>query len=116
LCRSKTPHLAQACGTIDQLLRRELDEGESAYLDVLSDLVQHFEQDHHPLPKVSPAGMLRYLLREHEVSQAQLARAVGIARSVISEVLSESRELSKANIKSLANYFGASPSAFLPGD
>ena len=109
-------HLAQASGTIDLLLRRELDDGEAAYLDVLSDLVQHYEQDHHPLPKVSTAGMLRYLLRENEVSQAQLARDVRIPPSVISEVLSGSRELSKANIKTLANHFGVSPSAFLPGD
>ena len=109
-------YLAQAFGTIDRLLRRELDEGESAFFDVPADLVQSYEQDHHPLPKVSTAGMLHYLLQENELSQTQLARAVGIPPSLISEVLSGSRELSKATIKTLAYQFGVSPSVFLPGD
>ena len=109
-------HLAQACAAIDGLLRRNLDEGESAYLDVLSDLVHRYEQEHHPLPSVSPAGMLRYLLQENDVSQAQLARAAGIPTSVIADVLLGTRKLSKTNIKVLANYFGVSPTVFLRQD
>jgi hypothetical protein len=37
-------HPAQAHATIDGLLRRDLDEGEAAYLDVLTDLVDVYEE------------------------------------------------------------------------
>jgi HTH-type transcriptional regulator/antitoxin HigA len=109
-------HLQQASAFIDTLLTRELDEGEAAYLDVISDLVCRYEDEHHPLPTVSQAAMLRYLLEEKGVSQAHVAREAGISASVISEALSGARELSKTSIRGLAKFFGVSPSLFLVRD
>ena len=50
---------------IDGLLEHELDDGEQTYLDVLTDLVEDFEEKHLPIPDVSEAEVLRELLRSH---------------------------------------------------
>jgi HTH-type transcriptional regulator / antitoxin HigA len=47
---------------IDELLRRELDQGELTYLDALSDLVILYEREHHRVPPLTPHELLAYLL------------------------------------------------------
>jgi len=106
--------LDRAIAMIDSLLDRpQLDRDEDDYLDVLSDLVEKYESDRHPLPPVSDAEMLRFLMTDAQgVTQARLAADTGIPESTISEVLSGKRRLSRRNIGILARYFHVSPSAF----
>jgi antitoxin component HigA of HigAB toxin-antitoxin module len=47
------------------------------------------------------------------LSQAELAKSVGMPSSVVSEVLAGKRALSKANITKLADYFGVKVDVFL---
>ena len=55
--------LAQAIGVIDRLIiRGDLDSGEQDYLDVLTDLVEKYEAEEHPMPPVSDAAMLCHLI------------------------------------------------------
>ena len=44
------------------LIDRDLDQAERDYLDVLSDLVEKYEQENHPIVPASDAAMIRYLL------------------------------------------------------
>src|SRR5688500_8447407 len=81
-------HLDEAHKVMDRLLAKgELDDGEEIYLDALSDLVGVYEDEHHAIEPASDADMLRHLLEAKGVTQAQLSREAGIARSTISEVL-----------------------------
>ena len=59
-------HLGEAQRVIDELLQTELDAGGEAYLDVLSDLVGRYEDEHHPVPDTSPAEVLTLLLESLE--------------------------------------------------
>ncbi|HKI18800.1 MAG TPA: hypothetical protein VKA15_13020 [Isosphaeraceae bacterium] len=73
---------------IDNLLdQKERSQDEEDYLDVLSDLVEKYEDEHEPLPPVSGAEMLRFLIESQETSQAKLSSDTGIAESTISEIL-----------------------------
>jgi HTH-type transcriptional regulator / antitoxin HigA len=107
-------HLTEAQMVIDRLLEKRLDKGEQAYLDVLTDLIEAYEEKHVPIPDVSEADVLRELMRSHDLSQPKLAQAVGIAQSTISAVLSSNRTLTKAQVVKLASFFNVSPAAFLP--
>lgn len=107
-------HLAEASEVLDGLLRQDLDDGGRAYLDVLTDLVESFEEEHVPIPDASEADVLRALMRANGLSQPRLAREVGIAQSTLSAVLGGSRSLTKAQVIKLARRFGVSPAAFLP--
>jgi HTH-type transcriptional regulator/antitoxin HigA len=48
------------------------------------------------------------------VTQMELSRATGIARSRISELLASKRKLNRHQIVKLAAYFHVSPAVFLP--
>jgi HTH-type transcriptional regulator/antitoxin HigA len=99
-------HLAAAQAVIDHLLARErLDDGADLYLDALSDLVASYEDAHHAVEPASDADMLRHLLEAKGISQAQLSKDTGLAKSSISEVLAGKKPFSRQMIRKLADYF-----------
>ena len=99
-------HLEAAQEVLDRLLaKRDLDDGEEMYLDALSDLVASYEDEHHAIAPASDADMLRHLMEARGVTQTQVSRATGIAKSTISEVLAGRRPFSRQMIRKLADYF-----------
>src|SRR3954453_23552407 len=74
-------HLASAHEEIDRLLREDLDEGARAYLDVLTDMVEAYEDEHHPIPDASEADVLRMLMGSNGLTQSGLEKEVGISQS-----------------------------------
>lgn len=107
-------HLAKASAVLDQLLQEDLDRGQQDYLEVLTDLVEKYEEEHVPIPDASESDVLRELMRSHGLSQNALNARTGIAQSTISAVLNGERSLTKEQVITLAGFFGVSPSAFLP--
>jgi HTH-type transcriptional regulator/antitoxin HigA len=107
-------HLDAAQKMIDRLLQQDLDEGAQQYLDVLTDLVEDYEEQHIPMSDASEADVLRELMRSSGLSQPKLAKAVGIAQSTLSAVLNGSRSLTKNQVVKLSRFFNVSPAAFLP--
>jgi HTH-type transcriptional regulator/antitoxin HigA len=106
--------LEAATAMIDELLGLpELTSEEDDYLDVLGDLVEKYEEQAHPIPDAPAGDVLRYLMECRSLSQAELAKSVGMPSSVVSEVLAGKRALSKANITKLADYFGVKVDVFL---
>lgn len=105
--------LDRAIAMIDSLLgQRPLSQDEQDYFDVLSDLVEQYEDEHHPMPALSDAAMLRQLIEAKGVKQIEVARASRIANSTISSVLNGSRTLNRRHIRALADYFSVDPSVF----
>jgi HTH-type transcriptional regulator/antitoxin HigA len=107
-------HLAEAQEVIDCLLGRNLDDGEQQYLDVLTDLVEAYEDEHHTIPDAPEADVLRLLMEANNLTQAKLAKVAGMAQSTISAVLNGNRSLTKDQVVKLAKVFGVSPTVFLP--
>ena len=105
--------LTTAIAMIDSLISRgDLDSGSQDYLDVLTDIVEKYEADEHPMPSASDADMLRLLLDDREMTQAAFAKAIQVADSVISEILSGKRELTRKQVVATAKYFGVTVTAF----
>jgi HTH-type transcriptional regulator / antitoxin HigA len=109
--------LDQAIAVVDGLLGRKepLLPEEEDYLEVVSDLIERYEEEHESIPDASGADMLRFLIEQRAVSQQQVAREAGVANSTISAVLNGQRELTLRHIEKLAAYFGTEPAVFLPG-
>jgi len=105
--------LDQATVVMNSLLDRDRDPAEDDYLDVLSDLVERYEDKHYPIEDVSENEMVEFLIEQKGVTQAEAARGAGIAESTISEVLSGKRRLTRKQIEKLAAYFHVSPAVFL---
>lgn len=99
---------------VDGLMRRpRLSRAESELLEVLATLVEQYESKDYPTPTSTPHQMLAHLIEAKGVSQAELARETDIPRSTISAVLAGRRQISKANVTKLADYFGVSPTVLL---
>jgi len=99
-------HLSAAQDVIDRLLAAgDLDDGGALYLDALSDLVAAYEDAHHPIPTASDAELLRHLMEAKAVSQGEIHRQTGLAKSSISEVLAGKKPFSRQMMRKLAAYF-----------
>jgi HTH-type transcriptional regulator/antitoxin HigA len=108
-------HLAEALDVLDRLVAQDLDAGAREYVDVLTDLVEAYEDEYVAIPDASEADVLRELMRSNGLTQAALQRKTGISQSTISAVLNGNRSLTKDQVVALAGFFHVSPSAFLPG-
>jgi HTH-type transcriptional regulator/antitoxin HigA len=105
--------LDEAIQVLDSLIDQdELTPPEDDYLDVLSDLVEAYEDVHYPIGPVSDADMLRSFLDSHRVKQSAVAKGAGITESTISEVLSGKRKLNRKQIGKLARFFHVDPGVF----
>ena len=99
-------HREEAQEVMGRLLAKgQLDEGEQMYLDALSDLVAAYEDEHYAIEPASDADMLRHFMEARGVSQVQLHRDTGIAKSTICEVLAGKKPFSRQMIRKLADYF-----------
>jgi HTH-type transcriptional regulator/antitoxin HigA len=81
------------------------------YLDTLGTLIHAYEEAHYPMPPVTGAEILRYLMEEHDLRQTDLPE-VG-SQGVVSEILNGKRELNLRQIRELARRFHVSPAVFI---
>jgi HTH-type transcriptional regulator/antitoxin HigA len=106
-----------AVAVLDTLAVRpegSLDPGEQDYLDTLTMLVEAYDQEHYDIDTEhgDPLAMLKYLMQESGMTQADLGRLLG-NRALASLILNGHRQLSKSHIRKLADYFKVSPALFL---
>jgi HTH-type transcriptional regulator / antitoxin HigA len=106
--------LDRAIAMIDTLLDQDKRTGdEEDYLDVLSDLVEKYEDEHDPMPPISGAEMLRFLIESQATRQTEVATETGIAESTMSEILAGKREMNRKHIEALARHFHVNPTVFM---
>ena len=109
--------LNRAIENVNELVDRgfeNLTHGEEAYLDVLSDLVEKYENTHHPIPDASPVEMLKFFIEDRNTNQRAVALGSGIAVSTMSEILAGRRRMNLEHIQKLAGFFKIDPGVFLP--
>jgi HTH-type transcriptional regulator/antitoxin HigA len=82
-------------------------------IELLTLLIERYEEEHYAIPQASPADVLRFLLQRHGLKQRDLAAELG-GESVVSEVLSGKRKLNATHIEHLSNRFHVSPAVFFP--
>src|SRR5207253_11506057 len=94
-----------------------LHAGEQDYLDTLTMLVEAYDQEHHGMDSAQgdPLTMLKYLMQESGMTQADLGRLLG-NRALASLILNGRRQLSKSHIRKLAGHFKVSPALFLQAE
>lgn len=82
------------------------------FIDTLSVLIEAYDEEHHEIPDLSGAEMLRFLMEQHGLSQSDLPE-IG-SQGVVSEVLRGRRELNVRQVAGLSKRFHLSPEAFFP--
>ena len=81
-------------------------------LELLGQLIEDYESQHYALPNVGPAQVLRFLMEQHDLKQADLASELG-TQSVVSDILSGRRQINARQAKALAQRFGVSAAVFI---
>ena len=91
----------------------EMTDDQADYLDVLTDIIQKYESQHHPVNgRATPLSSLKNMLEERGMNASDLGRLVG-NRALGSAILRGERELSKSHIRILADYFKVSTDLFI---
>lgn len=81
-------------------------------LDIVTSFVHDYEERNVEIPDASPSVVLRFLMEQHDLRQADLAQDFG-SQSNVSEVLSGKREINARQARSLAKRFSVSPAVFI---
>jgi len=98
---------------VEELLQQDgsLTSAQGELLELLTVLIEDFEEKNYSLPKASPLAMITFLMDQHGLKQIDLSDVFG-TRSITSEVLSGKRELNKEHIRRLSERFHVSPELF----
>jgi HTH-type transcriptional regulator / antitoxin HigA len=91
--------------------RGKLSAAEEKYAELLTVLIEAYEEEHYAVRAASPVEVLEELLEANNLKQKDLAPLLG-SESVVSEVLSGKRELNKQHIARLSERFKVSPAVF----
>ena len=89
-----------------------LSAEELALLELMSVLVERFEEEHYPIPDAPPHRILQHLIESRNIKQADLVPILG-GRGRVSELVNGKRAISKAQAKALADFFHVSAELFL---
>ena len=115
LLRSALPHVIhteEENQRLEELLRKKNRSPEEKRLaELLTLLIEEFEQKEYGPPHAGPVDILRHLMDANGLRQVDLVDVFGTA-SVISEVLKGRRGLSKGHIARLGERFHVSPAVF----
>jgi len=80
----------------------------------LGELVGDYDQAHYAFPEVTGMDALRFLMDQHQLTQAQVPE-IG-SQGVVSEVLNGRRELNVRQMRALSARFGVPAAVFFPAE
>ena len=103
---------AQYTAKLRELMdQNDLSEDDRKYLQLLAMHIENYERERFPIPAAEPHEVLAALIEMNNLRQKDLVPLLG-PRSVVSELVSGTRPLSKTNIERLSRRFHVSPAVF----
>lgn len=114
---SNEKELERLTEEVDRLMTRGIRQGElspeeESLLELLSVLIESYEDEHYPFPEVPPNEILKFLMEENDYKQSDLLHIFG-SSGIASEVVNGKRSISKAQAKKLAEFFKVSVELFI---
>ena len=114
---SSDEELERLTEEVDRLMTKGIKQGELSpeeekLLDLLSYLIESYEDEHYSMPEVAPNEVLKFLMEDRELKQKDLVHIFG-STGITSEVVNGKRAISKAQAKKLAGYFKVSVELFI---
>jgi HTH-type transcriptional regulator/antitoxin HigA len=110
-------HTDEECERLtNELMRLDEHEGLSAeekeLAELLSVLIDEYEERRYPIRKASPQQTLQHLMEARNLTQKDLWKTFG-SKGITSEVFHGKRSISKAQAKKLAEFFHVSAELFI---
>jgi HTH-type transcriptional regulator / antitoxin HigA len=85
---------------------------EDQLFELVTRLIEDFEEEHYPIPDAPPHRILRFLMEQNDLRQSDLLPIFG-SRGYVSDVVNGKRAISKAHAKALGEMFHVSPDVFI---
>jgi len=92
--------------------REELSAEEKELAELLTVLIDEYEERRYPMRKASPQQTLQHLMEARNLTQKDLWKTFG-SKGITSEVFHGKRSISKAQAKKLAEFFHVSAELFI---
>ncbi len=99
------------CKLLEELVfkNRKKDEDE---IELLSLLIEKWDEEHYPTPELDPIQLLKSLLDDHQLKAKDLASILGLSKGTVSKMLNYQTGLSKETIRKLSHKFKLNQEAF----
>lgn len=120
LLRRTLPHVIRSDEECERLTsellrldeREDTSREEKELAELLTVLIEDYEERRHPIPKASPQQTLQHLMEGRNLTQKDLWRIFG-SKGITSEVFHGKRSVSKTQAKKLAAFFHVSADLFI---
>lgn len=105
-------------GRVGELLKIVTDttlptSQESVELSIMSNIVEEYEQQHYPIGRLTIAEVIKQGLKDKGMTQKELAEAVGLSTSRISDFTKGRSEPTLATAGAICKVLGVMPEAML---
>jgi HTH-type transcriptional regulator/antitoxin HigA len=97
----------------DAMAGHTLTRDQEDYFDLLCRLIEDYEKERVEPPKVTALEALQHLIDAQGMSAADLARLLGVHRTLGAMLLRGERKLTLKHVRTLARHFGVSADLFL---
>jgi HTH-type transcriptional regulator / antitoxin HigA len=97
---------------LGQLLDIVSDEAIQEEIELLTLLIEKWDEEHNSFELADPIQLLHSLMDEHQLKNKDLVAILGVSKGLVSDILNYKKGLSKEIIRTLAKYFSLSQEAF----
>jgi len=99
------------CDILEDLVE-EKNENLEDEIELLTLLIEKWEEDHITTKKLDPVELVKALMIENNLKAVHLAGILGLSKGTVSKILNYHKGLSKETIRKLSEHFKISQAAF----
>lgn len=100
------------CNELETLLEQEHNELLQDEIDLLTLLIEKFDEENNKFQQSDPITLLRSFMQDHQLKPQDLTLILGISKGYVSDILNYKKGLSKEVIRKLAEHFKMKQEAF----
>lgn len=100
------------CRQLEELLEGEQNEAVQDEIDLLTLLIEKFDEAHSTFTESDPIALLRSFMKDRGLKSQHLVEILGVSKGYVSDILNYKKGLSKEVIRKLADYFKVRQEAF----
>lgn len=100
------------CKQLEQLLSSKINADVQDEIDLLTLLIQTYDEVHNTFAASDPILLLRSFMEDHHLKPQQLTEILNVSKGYISDILNYKKGLSKEVIRKLATHFKVKQEAF----
>ncbi len=99
------------CNILEELISTD-DEKFSDEIELLTILIEKWDNEHNSFEDVDPIELLKSLMESNNLKAKDLVEILDLSKGMVSKILNYQKGLSKETIRKLSNYLNISQEAF----